>query len=215
MKSAMKLGDARLYRYIKRFGFGEKTNIDLPGEVEGMIRPVNQWSKLSLCSISMGQEVAVTALQLACAISSIANGGYYVKPRIIKKVQDKTGQPIQKFEPKQMHRVISEETAGELRSILRGVVAEGTAKLAEVKGYAPAGKTGTAQKIEPTGVYSHRKFTASFIGFLPYDEPKFTVVVIMDEPRPYYYGGSVCAPVFKNIAGQLMRYYKIEPGQKI
>lgn len=214
MKLAMKLGEDRLYRYIKRFGFGKKTNIDLPGEVEGITRPVNQWSKLSLCSISMGQEITVTALQLACAISSIANGGYYVKPRIIERIQDKTGQPIQKFEPKQMHRVISEETAKELRSILRGVVKEGTAKLAEVKGYDPAGKTGTAQKIEPNGTYSHRKFMASFIGFLPYDEPRFVVAVILDEPRPYYYGGTVCAPVFRNIAGQLMRYRKIEPRQR-
>jgi len=211
MKSAMRLGEERLYRYIRRFGFGRKTGIDLPGEVEGITRPVSQWSKLSLCSISMGQEVAVTALQLACAISSIANGGYYVKPRIVDRIEDRTGQVIQRFEPKQMHRVISEETAMELRSILRDVVEGGTAKLAEVKGYYPAGKTGTAQKIEPDGTYSHRKFTASFIGFLPYDKPRFVVTVILDEPRPYYYGGTVCAPVFKNIAGQLMRYYKIDP----
>ncbi|MFH1853829.1 MAG: penicillin-binding transpeptidase domain-containing protein [Candidatus Omnitrophota bacterium] len=211
MKSAMKLGEDRLYRYIKRFGFGKKTDIDLPGEVEGITRPVKQWSKLSLCSISMGQEVTVTALQLACAVSSIANGGYYVKPRIIERIQDKTGQVIEEFEPKQIQRVISEETAEKLRTILRGVVEGGTGKLAEVKGYYPAGKTGTAQKIEPNGVYSHRKFTASFIGFLPYDKPRFVVVVVMDEPRPYYYGGTVCAPVFRNVASQLMRYYKIEP----
>ncbi|MFC1620778.1 peptidoglycan D,D-transpeptidase FtsI family protein [Candidatus Omnitrophota bacterium] len=211
MKSAIKLGEKRLYRYIKRFGFGKKTGIALPGEVEGIIRHPRQWSKLSLCSISMGQELTVNALQLACAISTVANGGYYVKPRIVSRVQDKAGGVIEKFEPKKMHRVIPEKTAFELREILRGVVEDGTGKRAEVDGYFPAGKTGTAQKIEPDGTYSHRKFTASFVGFLPFDKPRFVLVVIMDEPRPAYYGGTVCAPVFQKVAGELMRYYKIEP----
>ena len=211
MKSALKVGDKRLYRYIKRFGFGKKTDIDLPGEVEGIIRPTNKWSKLSLCSISMGQEVTVTAIQLACALSSVANGGFYVKPRIIAKVQDKTGYVIKKFEPRKLHRVMSVEASGKVREILRGVVEEGTGTKAEIKGYSPAGKTGTAQKVEEDGSYSHRKFMSSFIGFLPYDDPKFVVVVLMDEPSPQYYGGTVCAPVFKKVAEQLMRYYKIEP----
>ena len=211
MKSALKVGDRRLYRYIKRFGFGNKTDIDLPGEVRGIIRPTNEWSKLSLCSISMGQEVTVTALQLACALSSVANGGVYVKPRIVTRVQDKTGYVIEKFEPRKLHRVMSGETSEKMREILRGVVAEGTGMRAEVKGYSPAGKTGTAQKVEEDGRYSHRKFMSSFIGFLPYNDPKFVVVVLMDEPRPIYYGGTVCAPVFKEVAEQLMRYYKIEP----
>jgi len=211
MKSALKVGGKRLYRYIKRFGFGKKTDIDLPGEVEGIIRPTNKWSKLSLCSISMGQEVTVTAIQLACALSSVANGGFYVKPRIIAKVQDKTGYVIKKFEPRKLHRVMSVEASQKVRGILRGVVEKGTGTRAEVKGYSPAGKTGTAQKVEEDGRYSHRKFMSSFIGFLPYDDPKFVVVVLMDEPRPQYYGGTVCAPVFKKVAEQLMRYYKIEP----
>lgn len=211
MKAALKLGEDRLYRYIKRFGFGNYTGIDLPGEVSGIVRPPSKWSKLSLPSIAMGQEVTVTALQLACAISSLANGGYYVKPRFVDRIQDRTGAIIKKFEPERMHRVVSAETAKEVREILRGVVEEGTGKNAEVKGYFPAGKTGTAQKIEPDGTYSHRKFTASFIGFLPYDEPKFVIVVVMDEPRPYYYGGTVCTPIFKKVADQLMSYYKIEP----
>ena len=211
MKSAIKLGRSGLYRYMKRFGFGEKTGIRLPGEVTGIMRHPNQWSKLSLCSMSMGQEVAVTALQLACAISSIANGGYFVRPNIIDRVQDKTGNVLEHFEPKKMHRVVSEDTAEKMRQILRGVVEEGTGKLAEVEGYFPAGKTGTAQKVEANGTYSHRNFMASFIGFLPYDKPRFVVVVTMDEPRPQYYGGTVCAPVFKKVAAQLMGYYKIEP----
>ena len=211
MKSAIKLGEKGLYRYARRFGFGKKTGIGLPGEVEGILRHPRTWSKLSLCSISMGQELTATALQLACAISSLANSGYYVRPRIVDRIQDKTGSIIERFKPKRLHRVISEETAKEVREILRGVVEDGTGKRAEVKGYFPAGKTGTAQKVEPNGTYSHRKFMASFIGFLPYEDPKFTVVVILDEPRPQYYGGTVCAPVFKEVAGQLMRYYKIAP----
>jgi cell division protein FtsI/penicillin-binding protein 2 len=211
MKAGLKLGGDNLYRYVKRFGFGKKTGIELTGEAEGIVRPPNRWSKLSLCSISMGQEVTATALQLACAISSIANGGYYVKPRIIYRVQDKAENVIGKFELKKLHRVISEETAFEMRQILRGVVDGGTGTLAEIKGYFPAGKTGTAQKIEPNGTYSHRKFVASFIGFLPFDNPRFTVVIVLDEPRPYYYGGVVCAPVFKKVAEELMLYCKIEP----
>jgi len=211
MKSAIRLGKGRLYRYIKRFGFGKKTGIDLPGEVKGIVRPLSQWSRLAVCSISMGQGVTTTALQLACAISSLANGGYYVRPRIVDRIQDKDGNIIKRFEPKKMQRVVSEDTARELRQILRGVVEAGTGKRAEVKGYYPAGKTGTAQKIEADGRYSHRKFTASFIGFVPFDKPRFVVVVVMDEPGPSHFGGTVCAPVFKKVAEELMHYYKIEP----
>ncbi|MBU1061728.1 MAG: penicillin-binding protein 2 [Candidatus Omnitrophica bacterium] len=211
MKAALILGENRLYRYMRRFGFGKKTGIDLPGEVDGIVRSPAEWSNLSLCSISMGQELGVTALQLACAVSSLANGGYYIRPRIIDRIQDSTGQMVRRFESKRLHRVVSERNAEKLREILRGVVEEGTGKLAEVEGYFPAGKTGTAQKVEANKTYSHRKFTSSFIGFLPYDKPRFTVVVIMDEPSPSYYGGTVCAPIFKKVATQLMRYYKIEP----
>jgi len=211
MKAAQRLGKDRLYKYIKKFGFGSKTGIELPGEVNGIATHPSTWSKLSLCSISMGQEVTVTAIQLACAISALANGGNLVKPRIVERIQDRTGHAIQKFESKKPQRVISEETAKEMRDILRSVVDSGTAQLAEAKGYFPAGKTGTAQKVEPNGTYSHRKFTASFIGFVPYDDPKFVIVVIMDEPMPIYYGGVVCAPVFKKVAAQLMSYSKILP----
>jgi len=162
----------------------------------------------------MGQEVTVTALQLACAVSVLANGGNLVKPRIVEWIQDQTGHAIKRFESKKPQRIISEETAAQMRDILRGVVDSGTAELAEVEGYFPAGKTGTGQKIEPNGTYSHSRFTASFIGFVPYDNPKFVIAVIMDEPRPVYYGGVVCAPVFKRIAGQLMGYYKIWPKEE-
>jgi len=213
MKAAQKLGKDRLYKYIKKFGFGAKTGVELPGEVNGIATHPSTWSKLSLCSISMGQEVTVTALQLVCAMSALANGGNLVKPRIVEMIKDRTGHVIQKFESKKPQRVISEETAKEMRNILRSVVDSGTAELADVEGYFPGGKTGTAQKVEPNGTYSHSKFTASFIGFVPYDNPKFVIVVIMDEPRPIYYGGVVCAPVFKKVAGELMSYYKVYPKQ--
>jgi len=213
MKAAQKLGPDRLYKYVKKFGFGEKTGIELPGEVNGITTHPGTWSKLSLCSISMGHEVTVTALQLACAMSALANGGNLVKPRIVDRIQDNSGHVIQEFESKKPQRVISEETAQEMRNILRGVVDSGTAELAEVKGYFPGGKTGTGQKVEPNGTYSHSKFTASFIGFVPYDNPKLVIAIIMDEPRPMYYGGVVCAPVFKKVTAELMSYYKIWPAR--
>ncbi len=213
MKAAQKLGPDRLYKYVKKFGFGEKTGIELPGEVNGITTHPGTWSKLSLCSISMGHEVTVTALQLACAMSALANGGNLVKPRIVDRIQDNSGHVIQEFESKKPQRVISEETAQEMRNILRGVVDSGTAELAEVKGYFPGGKTGTGQKVEPNGTYSHSKFTASFIGFVPYDNPRLVIAIIMDEPRPMYYGGVVCAPVFKKVTAELMSYYKIWPAR--
>ena len=211
MKAAQKLGSDRMYKYIKKFGFGARTGIELPGEVTGITSHPGTWSKLSLCSISMGQEVTVTALQLACAMSVFANGGNLVKPRIVERIQDVSGRVLQEFKSKKPQRVISEETAEEMRNILRGVVDSGTAGLAEVKGYSPAGKTGTAQKVESNGTYSHSKFTASFIGFVPYDNPRLVIVVIMDEPRPMYYGGVVGSPVFKKVAAELRSYYKIWP----
>ncbi|MDP2911128.1 MAG: penicillin-binding transpeptidase domain-containing protein, partial [Candidatus Omnitrophota bacterium] len=211
MKAAQKLGPDRLYKYIKKFGFGEKTGIELPGEINGVTTHPSTWSKLSLCSISMGQEVTVTALQLSRAIAVLANGGNLVTPRIVEAIEDRTGHVIKKFETKKPQRIISEETAKEMRNILRGVVDSGTAEMAEVDGYFPAGKTGTAQKVESNGTYSHSKFTASFIGFVPYDDPRLVIAVIMDEPRPIYYGGVVCAPVFKKVTAELMSYYKIWP----
>ncbi|MFH1779341.1 MAG: penicillin-binding transpeptidase domain-containing protein [Candidatus Omnitrophota bacterium] len=211
VKVAQILGPSELYRFVKAFGFGELTDIDLPGEVRGFIRPTSLWSKLSIGAIPMGQEVTVTPIQLACAISAIANGGGLVKPHIVKAVQDKHGEIIKSFEPTVLRRVLSEETAAIMRDILSGVVSEGTGRLAEVEGYKVAGKTGTSQKVEPDGTYSHSKFVASFIGFAPVDDPKIAVVVMLDEPRPFYYGGVVAAPVFKRVAQNVLRYLEIKP----
>lgn len=211
VKVAQILGPSELYRFVKAFGFGELTDIDLPGEVRGFIRPTSLWSKLSIGAIPMGQEVTVTPIQLACAISAIANGGGLVKPHIVKAVQDKHGEIIKSFEPTVLRRVLSEETAAIMRDILSGVVSKGTGRLAEVEGYKVAGKTGTSQKVEPDGTYSHSKFVASFIGFAPVDDPKIAVVVMLDEPRPFYYGGVVAAPVFKRVAQNVLRYLEIKP----
>jgi cell division protein FtsI/penicillin-binding protein 2 len=207
-KVAQGLGDSVLYRYIKLFGFGTKTGINLPGEISGMIKEPRQWSKISITAIPMGQEVGVTALQLAAAISVIANGGQLVKPYIVKEIRDKYGENIKKFSPTVVRRVISFDTASRVKKILAGVVENGTGKLARVPGFSSAGKTGTAQKLEPSGIYSHDKFMASFIGFAPAENPVISIVVILDDPRPYYFGGVVAAPVFKNVAHDTLLYLK-------
>ena len=210
VKVAIKLGGNNLYTYIKKFGFGDMTNIDLPGEVPGFIRPPSQWSGTSIYAIPMGQEVSVSALQMACAMSVIANGGKLVKPRVIQAVQDKHGETIKEFQPEEIRDVISEKTAATMRDILSGVVTDGTGQLAKVEGYDVGGKTGTSQKIE-NGTYSHSKFIGSFVGFAPVKDPKIVVVVMLDQPHPQYYGGVVAAPVFSRVVRDSLRYLEIKP----
>ncbi len=207
-KVAQILGPELVYRYVKLFGFGTKSGIDLPGEISGMIKEPRFWSKTSISAIPMGQEVGVTSLQLASAISVIANGGQLMKPYILQEVRDNHGEIIKSFSPVMVRKVISLDTANRVRKILTGVVEEGTGKLARITGFTSAGKTGTAQKLEPNGAYSHNKFVASFIGFAPAEDPVIAIVVVVDEPRPYYFGGVVAAPVFKNIAGDVLKYLK-------
>ena len=208
VKVAMLLGPDTVYRYLKSFGFGSKLGFDLSGEISGMIRPVRQWSKNSITAIPIGQEVGVTALQLASAISVIANGGQLMKPYIVDSVRDNQGQIIKQNKPTLIRKVISLDTAMRIKKILTGVVEEGTGRMAKVSGFSAAGKTGTAQKLEPNGAYSHTKFVASFIGFAPAEDPLLAIVVTVDEPRGSYFGGVVAAPVFKNIAGDVIRYLK-------
>jgi cell division protein FtsI (penicillin-binding protein 3) len=208
VKVAQLLGPTLFHKYIKLFGFGSKLGIDIPGEVSGLLKEPRLWSKTSMLALPMGQEVGVTALQLASAISVIANGGTLMQPYMISEIGDKYGQPIKQFSPKPIRRVISEDTALRVRKILTSVVENGTGKLAKVSGFSAAGKTGTAQKLDPNGRYSHDKFVASFIGFAPAEEPLVTIVVTVDEPHPYYFGGVVSAPVFKNVAGAVIRYLK-------
>jgi len=207
-KVAQSLGGILLYRYIKLFGFGSKLGIDLPGETPGMTKEPRLWSKISIAAIPIGQEVGVTALQLVTAISVIANGGQLMKPYIVQEVRDKQGEIIKRFSPTLIRKVLSVDTTSRIKKILTGVIEKGTGKLAMLQGFSAAGKTGTAQKLEPNGTYSHNKFVASFIGFAPAEDPLVAIVVIVDEPHPYYFGGVVAAPVFKNVASDVIRYLK-------
>jgi len=206
VKAASLLGAERMYKYIKLFGFLDVTGIDLPGEVVGINRPVSRWSGLSMRAIPMGQEVTTTAIQLACAISVIADNGFSVRPRIVKEILDANGRVIKEFPPAVTRKVISPQTALKMRGVLEGVVQTGTGKKARVEEYNVGGKTGTAQKVEPGGVYSHDRFVASFIGFAPAEKPVLSVVVCVDEPHPVYYGGDVAAPVFKNVVDESLKY---------
>ena len=207
-KIAQLIGPDMLYKYVRKFGFGAKTGIDMRGEINGSIKEPRFWSKTSIGAIPIGHEVGVTALQLACAYSVIANGGKLMKPYIVKSIKDKFGQVIKSFSPVVTAQVISADTSARMRKILTGVIEEGTGKMAKMEGFSAAGKTGTAQKIEPGGKYSHNKFIGSFIGFAPAEEPLITIVVTIDEPRPYYYGGVVAAPVFQKVAADVLKYLR-------
>jgi stage V sporulation protein D (sporulation-specific penicillin-binding protein) len=208
-KVAQLLGKNTLYRYIKDFGFGSPTEIDLPGEVKGIVHPPSRWSRTSLSSVPMGQEIAVTPIQLIRAVSCVANDGMLVKPQIIKLIQRKDKKVIKSFPAQEVRRVISAQTARALKDILAGVVENGTGKLAAVPGYRAAGKTGTAQKARPTGGYYRNKYIASFAGFVPADQPVISILVVVNEPRPIYFGSQVAAPVFRKIATETLRYLQM------
>jgi len=204
-KVAQLLGPGLVYKYVRLYGFGSKLGIDLPGEISGMIKEPRFWSSTSIGAVPIGQEIGVTSIQLATAFSVIANGGQLMKPYIIEEVRDKQGEVIKKSSPVLIRKVLSLDTAARLKKILIGVVEEGTGKLAKMPGFTAAGKTGTAQKLEPNGAYSHNKFIASFIGFAPAEDPLIAIAITLDEPHPYY-GGVVAAPVFKNVASDVIRY---------
>ncbi|MBI4707001.1 MAG: penicillin-binding protein [Candidatus Omnitrophica bacterium] len=208
VKVAQILGPEVVYRYMKLFGFGSKTGIDMLGEINGVAKPPKQWSKVSISAIPIGQEVGVTAIQLAAAYSVFANGGQLMRPYIIQEIRDKQGEVIKRNSPVMTNKTLSLDTASRIRKILTGVVEEGTGRLAKIEGLSAAGKTGTAQKLEPNGTYSHSKFVGSFIGFAPAEEPLVTIVVMVDEPHPNYYGGVVAAPVFKSVAHDAVKYLK-------
>jgi len=211
VKVAMLLGPEIIYRYARLFGFGQATGVDMPGEINGMLKEPKYWSKISISAVPIGQEVGVNALQLAMAISVIANGGNLMRPYVVERIQDKNRTLIKENTPQLVRRVISQDTAARIKSILQGVVENGTGKLAKPASFSAAGKTGTAQKLEPDGRYSHSKFVASFIGFAPAEDPLVSIVVVLDSPRPYYFGGVVAAPVFKNVAEDVLRYLKTNP----
>lgn len=208
-KIAQRIGPKEVYDYAKSFGFGAVTGSDIPGEVSGVLKPVSAWSKTSIGAVPIGQEVCVTTLQLAGAIAAIASGGRYMRPYLVQAVIDSKGELIKSFEPSEPRQVISEESAAKMCDVLAGVIESGTGKLAQSSLFRLGGKTGTGQKVEPSGVYSHSKFMASFIGLAPVDHPRIAIAVVVDEPRPYYYGGVVSAPVFRAIADDVLKYLQL------
>ncbi len=212
-----KLGKAlerdRFHSYLRDFGFGEPTGIDLPGEVGGVLRAPSRWFEIDLAAISFGQGLTVTPLQLTTAMSAIANGGLLMEPYLVEKIIDADGQVVQQRLPQAQRRVISEETARRVREMMVSVTEPGgTGTKAAIPGYQVAGKTGTAQKVDPvTGGYSPDKRVSSFVGFVPAERPALVISVVVDEPKGKTYGGLVAAPVFASIAGQALNHLAILP----
>ncbi|OGX56106.1 MAG: hypothetical protein A2447_07520 [Omnitrophica WOR_2 bacterium RIFOXYC2_FULL_38_12] len=205
VKIAQKLGAATIYKYANKFRFGKMTGINLKGEVGGWLKKPSIWSKTSIGAIPIGYEVTVTPLQLICALSSIANDGVYMKPFVVKYIKDNQDQVIQSFSPQVVDRIISIDTARRIKKILVQVVEKGTAKKAKIKGMEVAGKTGTARKVID-GRYAQGKYYATFMGFAPADEPRIAAIAVIDEPHQSYFGGTVAAPVVKEILENSLKY---------
>jgi len=212
IRVAQRVGAEGFDRYVRRFGFGEPTEVGLPGEASGILRPTSRWSALSLASLSFGQEIGVTALQMTSAVGAVANGGYLMRPRIVRQIEDPSGRVVQQFKPLAVRRVLEPETVDTLTAILRSVVTSGTGRRAAISGYSVAGKTGTAQKIDASGGYSMIDHVASFVGFAPVSRPAVVVLVSLDTPRgPNNEGGDVAAPVFARVTEMALRYLAIPP----
>ncbi|HYE13129.1 MAG TPA: penicillin-binding protein [Pyrinomonadaceae bacterium] len=213
IKLGIRLGNERMYEYMRRFGFGAKTGVELPGETQGLLRQVKNWHGSSIGSLAIGQEIGVTPVQMAAAYAAIANDGVRVAPHIVKEIRDHEGNVVELARPAS-ERVVSAETAQTLRRMLEMVTLKGTAKRAQLEGYTAAGKTGTAQKIDPkTRGYSKTKHVASFVGFAPVERPAAVIIVVVDEPVGAYHGGDVAAPVFREIADQILPYLEVGPDQ--
>jgi len=212
IKVGLSLGRDRYYRYMKAFGFGAPTGVGLAGESRGLLREPQRWSLLSLPTMSIGQEISVTALQLVTAIGAIANGGTLMQPRLVRAIFDTDGHETRRFEAKALRQVISPTTARTLTNLMMGVVESGTGHFAAIPGYAVAGKTGTAQKLDPsTKRYSHAPGVLSFVGFAPADEPRFVMLVALDEPRNEKWGSEAAAPIFSAIGREILRYLEVPP----
>jgi cell division protein FtsI (penicillin-binding protein 3) len=208
IKIALRLGEDRFYKYIRSYGFGQQTGIELPGETRGLSKPVSRWSKVSIAAISMGQEIGISPIQLSGLISTFANDGVWIAPRILTGKVEPQGSPkTVAFHSGPSHRVISSETAAKMRSMMQKVVLEGTGRKAILEGYSSAGKTGTAQKVDPaTGAYSKTKYIGSFAGFAPVNNPQIVVAVILDSAVGLHQGGQVSAPVFRRVTQQVLEY---------
>ena len=212
-KVAEKIGKEHFYRYISAFGFGEKTRIGLPGEAKGIVHHPRYWSPVSLDTISFGQGISVTGIQLVTALSTIANGGNLMKPFVVEKITNEKGEIVQSFQPERVRRVISEETSKKMIALLKATTEKGgTGEQAVPQGYEVAGKTGTAQKVDSVlGGYSEDRYTSGFMGFAPADEPKIVILVVLDEPRGSTYGGIVAAPAFRAMVEKVLPYLNILP----
>jgi len=211
IKIALRLGEERYYKYIRAFGLGQQTGIELPGETRGITKPPSRWSKVSIAAISIGQEIGVSPVQIAGVMSTFANDGIYVAPRIVAgTVSPDAGVKTVAFHPREGRRVVSSFTAAEMRGMMQKVVLEGTARRANLDGYTAGGKTGTGQKIDPaTGAYSKTKYNATFAGFAPLNNPQVVVAVILDSPVGLHQGGQVSAPVFKRVTQQVLEYLHV------
>lgn len=212
-KVQQRLGKRKFHDTIRAFGFGSRTGIDYPGEVGGLVRPVEKWKPIESGTISFGQGIGVTALQIVSAFAAIANNGVRMQPYLVERVVSKNGEVLFQNQPTRVAQAVSPQTAALLTRILRGVVEKGgTAMAAAIDEYPVAGKTGTAQKVEPgSGVYARGKYIASFVGYAPADNPRLAVLVLLDEPQGFYYGGVVAAPVFREILLKSLHYLGVPP----
>ena len=206
VKAAQEIGPEVIYDYIKRFGFGEKTEIDLPGEVRGLNRPPAYWSRSDITTIPMGQGVAVTAMQMAAAVGVIANGGYLMKPYVVDKVTTPDGRTHKKYQPLMKRRVLKDGTCAKMRDMMALVVSDGTGTPAKSGLFELCGKTGTAQVASPAGGYYSNRYIASFVGFAPKEDPRIVIVITARDPRPIHFGGSVAGPAFRKIAERTLEY---------
>lgn len=214
---AVKVGDRvappLFYQYIRGFGFGEKTGVDLPAESSGLLRPYQKWEEIDKSTLSFGQGISVTALQLINGLCAIANGGYVMRPYVVKGIVSEDGRFLKRTSPSVIRRVISKETAQVITELMKMVVSEdGTGSKAQIAGFDVAGKTGTAQKVDAaTASFSNSKFVGSFMGFVPAEDPRIAVLVVIDEPKGRGFGGTVAAPAFRAIADQTLSYLKVFP----
>ncbi|MCR4441108.1 MAG: stage V sporulation protein D [Peptococcaceae bacterium] len=214
---ALREGKDIFYRYLYGFGFGQKTGIELPGEAVGILVDREKCKDIDLATMSIGQANAVTPIQLLTAFAAIANGGYLMKPQLVKEIRDREGRLVKTVEPQAIRQVISSDTSRVFLNILETVVSQGTGKNAYVEGYRVGGKTGTAQKIIPGGGYSTTEYIASFLGAAPVNDPQIVGLVVVDSPQGVYFGGQVAAPAFGNIVRDTLRYLQVpaqvEPGK--
>ncbi len=210
-KIALELGAKNLFYYMKAFGFGTKTDINFNGESKGYILPYNKWTVVDTATKGYGYGIALTPVQLIGAYSAVANGGWLMQPHLVDRIEYADGRTEQKAKTQKIRRVIKQETSDTMKKVLKHVVQEGSGKRARIKGYSVAGKTGTAEKLSQEGGYATRHHVVSFCGFTPIDDPQFTILVVLDNPSKYTFGGTAAAPVFKEVAEGLLAMQGVPP----